>query len=273
MRLCALPEDALPRSSSQTADSTSVRRTGAAASPVAPPCIRSATEDSRRRRHELGSGGSADVELASRNASGSRAASLHGQSRRRLGKRPPRPRLRTEQVHRRPHIPCFRCASRRRFPPPQSEAAVASRRASRGGPACEVTSVTAATSAPAAGSTSSTSASQRRSGARAATSAFWVERRPARRRARSAAASSDGDRGAPARDQGRLRHAEGVRGGDEQAARRGRGAELRGADQGVSQGVPDQGVAAGGEGDDPPHAPTTPTCSTSSATSRRTSAR
>ena len=81
---------------------------------------------------------------------------------------------------------------------------------------------------------------------------FWVERRPAKACPKCGGELTR-DRGAPPRDQGRLRHAEGVRGGDEQAARQGRGAGLHAADQGVGAGVPDQGVAAGRQGDDPPH--------------------
>ena len=81
---------------------------------------------------------------------------------------------------------------------------------------------------------------------------FWVERRPLKACPKCGGELTR-DRGAPPRDQGRLRHAEGVRGGDEQAPRQGRGAGLRAADEGVRAGVPDQGVAAGREVDDPPH--------------------
>ena len=60
---------------------------------------------------------------------------------------------------------------------------------------------------------------------------FWVERKP-----RAACPRCGGEaateRGAPPRDQGRLRHPQGGPGGDEQGPGRGRGAQLRGTDQG-----------------------------------------
>ena len=80
---------------------------------------------------------------------------------------------------------------------------------------------------------------------------FWVERSPKTSCPKCGGELTETER-APPCDQGRLRHAEGVPGGDEQAPGRRRAADLPAADQDDRQGVPHQGVAAGGQGDHPP---------------------
>ena len=76
---------------------------------------------------------------------------------------------------------------------------------------------------------------------------FWVERKPKECCPRCGGAACR-DRGAPPRDQGRLRHAQGVRGGPRQGPGCRGGAELHAADQGHGQGVPAHRVAAHGQG-------------------------